>query len=591
MRKHKILSTLLAFTLLLFSGCQSNTTKNVQTQKKFDDLLENEFISSMEQDYVSSHIYFEDASSYNIDTSKIEVSLGSGYSIEDRKQAREQVKTFLNELSSFNYQELREDQQHLYMTLIEQTMIEQDLLKETYDYYDQAFSSMSGVHYQIPTLFSDWILKDEQDIKDVILLVKDVKPYIEEALTYTKEQADKGLLMTNIEDVVSYCETIVSHKEDSAILASLYENIDALNLKEDTKNNYKIQLKEAFDTYFYPSYESIISTLSKLSSKNNEEGLSNFAQGKSYYELLVQKDLGALTSLDKVNDMLEEVLSDRIVSIYDKMSNEKVAEVLKTGEFPETSYKSYESILEDIQAKMEKDFPSIQDISYEIFDVNKQLASTSGVVAYFNVPALDATTPKQMRVNPNSADIKSISTYITVAHEGFPGHMYQYAYMYENISSNFHKTLLNVPAYVEGYAVYAQFKSLEYLDGIDKDILSLYKDNEIVSYCVSLLSDIGIHYKGWSLKEYKQFMESMGYNVENEEAVKLQYNQLQANPAAFVPYYVGYLKFEKIREHAEEELKDKFDEKEFHKAILSTGIANFDVVETYVEQHYIEKYK
>ena len=91
MRKNKIVSILLAFTLLFVSGCQSNTTKNVQTQKKFDDLLENEFISSMEQDYVSSHIYFEDALAYHIDTSKIEVTLGIGFSIEDRKQARKQV--------------------------------------------------------------------------------------------------------------------------------------------------------------------------------------------------------------------------------------------------------------------------------------------------------------------------------------------------------------------------------------------------------------------------------------------------------------------------------------------------------------------
>lgn len=591
MKKHKILSIIMTFILLFLSGCQSNAVKNVHTQKQFDDLLEKEFISTMEQDYVSAHIYLENASAYQVDTSKIDVNLGAGFQIEDRELARKEVDAFLDELSDIDYQELREEQQHLYMTLIEQTMIEQDLLKEMYDYYDQAFSSMNGIHYQLPTLFSDWILKDEQDVKDLILLVQDVKPYIEEALTYTKIQADKGLLMTNIEDVVSYCETILSHKEDSAILDSLYDSIDMLSLKEELKTEYKKQLKEAFDTYFYPSYEQIVLTLNQLSNKNNKEGLFKFEHGKSYYELLIQKDLGSLTSIDSVSDLLEEELTNHIVSINDKMSNENVKKVLETGEFPDTSYHSYEAILEDIQMKMKKDFPEIKDVSYEIYDVNKQLASTSGVVAYFNVPSLDATTPKQMRVNPNSADINSLSTYITVAHEGFPGHMYQYAYMYENISSNFHKTLVNVPAYVEGYAVYAQYKSLDYIDGIYKDILSLYKDNEIISYCVSLLSDIGIHYKGWSLSEYQQFMESMGYNVEDKEIVKLQYNQLQANPAAFVPYYVGYLEFEKIREDAQEKLKDDFDEKEFHTAILSSGIANFDVVETCVEQNYIEKKK
>lgn len=590
MKKHKLLSMLLAITLLFVSGCQKTTSSsgNIQTQDAFDEFLENEFIASMESDYISSHIYLENPESYEVDTSKIEVSLGSGYSIKDREQARMEIKELLDDLSQFNSSELREDQQYLYTTLTAQLTIENELLSETYDYYDQAFSSLGGLHYQLPTLFSDWILREEQDIVDLITLVQDVKPYVEEALSYTKEQANKGLLMTNIEDVVSYCETIVENKEDSAILSSIYESIDTLALDEEIANTYKEQLKNAFDTYFYPAYDEIISVMNSVSSQNNEEGLAAFPNGKEYYELLIQKDVGALTSIDDIEDMLEDAFSGHLFTMYALLSNEEVMNVMETNEFPETTYTSYTEILEDIQTKMKEDFPSVNDISYDIYDVNEQLASTSGVAAYFNVPALDATTPKQMRVNPNSSDIESLDTYMTVAHEGFPGHMYQYAFMYENISSNFHKTLIDVPAYVEGYAVYSQYQSLAYIDGIDQDVLSLYKENEIISYCAILLSDIGIHYYGWSFDEYKEYMSEMGFEVSDEDSLKAQYNQLQANPAAFVPYYIGYLEFEQIREEAEEALGDKFNEQEFHNAILSTGIANFEVVADYVKQNYID---
>ena len=71
---------------------------------------------------------------------------------------------------------------------------------------------------------------------------------------------------------------------------------------------------------------------------------------------------------------------------------------------------------------------------------------TAGVAAYFNIPSLDGDTVKQLRVNPNNAGVDSIDTFSTVAHEGFPGHMYQYAYMYEIIDSNFIKALANVGA-------------------------------------------------------------------------------------------------------------------------------------------------
>ena len=85
--------------------------------------------------------------------------------------------------------------------------------------------------------------------------------------------------------------------------------------------------------------------------------------------------------------------------------------------------------------------------------MNEELASNSGVTAYFNIPTLDGDSIKQLRVNPISNDVSSISTFSTVAHEGFPGHMYQYAYMYENVESNYIKALSNINAYTEGYDV------------------------------------------------------------------------------------------------------------------------------------------
>ena len=53
-----------------------------------------------------------------------------------------------------------------------------------------------------------------------------------------------------------------------------------------------------------------------------------------------------------------------------------------------------------------------------------------------------------------------------------------------------------------------------------------------------ILADIGIHYDGWSVEEFKEFMESKGFSLD-DASIQTQYAQLQANPAAFEPYYVG----------------------------------------------------
>ncbi|MCD7808972.1 MAG: DUF885 domain-containing protein [Erysipelotrichaceae bacterium] len=189
---------------------------------------------------------------------------------------------------------------------------------------------------------------------------------------------------------------------------------------------------------------------------------------------------------------------------------------------------------------MNNDFPSVGTIDYDIEAINEEIASSSGVAAYFEIPALDASTNCQIRVNPKEEDISSISTFKTVAHEGFPGHMYQYAYMYQNVDSLYLKTISTNNAFVEGYAVYAGYYAMNYLD-IDKDYLTIYKENECATYNIIILADIGIHYYGWDEKEFIDYCVNLGLSLDDETAHN-QYVQLQANPGIFESYYVGYEK-------------------------------------------------
>ena len=232
---------------------------------------------------------------------------------------------------------------------------------------------------------------------------------------------------------------------------------------------------------------------------------------------------------------------------------------------------------------MSEDFPEVSNLNYHIEDMNEEIAS-DGIAAYFNIPSLDGDSIKQMRVNPDGADPGSLSTYLTVSHEGFPGHMYQYAYLYENVDSNYVKTLANVSAYVEGYAVYAEYESLHYLDTLNESLTAAYRENELASYCLYIQADIGIHYEGWDVSETQDYFNETGIVLSDEDA-QLVYDQLQANPAAFQPYYVGYHEFAALREKAEEALGDRFENKAFNEAILESGIAPFSVVERHVDAY------
>lgn len=582
----KRLSVLAVSALLITSLSGCSKTDPVEEQKKFDEFITKEFVDTMENDYTTSHIFLEHPEDFGIDASKAEVNLGSRIDMDSQKKLVEEAEKTWKEFKAFDRSALSDEQKDTYDIYEYQNNIAMELSDKKYDYYQQLFESMTGIHYQLPTLFSDWDLREEQDVKDLITIVKDVQPYISGAISYTKTQAEKGLLMIDIDSVKKYCDTIVQSGEKSAVLSSMIENMKALDLGEEKNSAYQKQLTQAFTSSFLPAYQDISDLMTALKdSKNNEEGYAKFKDGKSYYELLLQNNIGSNKSVAEIKKMMEDDMSKRLKNLQSiLMANPEVLQVFMANKMPETTYKSYEQILDDISKKFTDDFPTVNNLKYHIKDINEEIASDSGVAAYFNIPPLDGDGTKQLRVNPKSGDISDIQTYYTVAHEGFPGHMYQYGYMYENLASPYRKTIANSNAYTEGYAVYAQYYAFKYLDKMDQSLLEAVKENELISYDLIILADIGIHYEGWSLEDFSNFLTKQGFALD-EEGMKGQYLQLQANPAAFEPYYVGFNEINTLKEKAQETLGDKFKDKDFHEALLKSGNAPFSVVERNIDAY------
>jgi len=566
--------------IISLSGCTADTN-NKDERASFDRFIERQFIETMESDYTTAHVFLEHPENYDVDISKLTVNLGVRLDEESMRNQEKKDADSWAEFKKFERSKLTKEQQDTYDIYEFQNNLAREMSDNKFDYYQQLFESISGIHYQIPTMLADWSLRNEQDVKDIISLVNDVLPYLQGAIDYTKEQAKRDLLMIDVDAVREYCDNVIKSGENSLILSDINKNIDTLNLEESVGNAYKEQLKTAFNSSFIPAYQAVKDLMDEVSlTGNNEEGLVKFKNGKEYYELLLQNAVGSDKSVMEIKELMEDSLDKHISKLQENViKNASVREFLTSGgEIPTTKYTSYDEILDDISAQLFEDFPSVSSLSYNIRDINEEIASSSGVAAYFNIPPLDGNGIKQLRVNPSTVEVSDLDTFSTVAHEGYPGHMYQYAYMYENIQSPYQKALANSSAYTEGYAVYAQFYAYKYLTGIDKNVLEALKENELASYDIMILCDIGIHYEGWSLDDFSDFISEKGINLE-EDSLKTQYKQLQANPVAFEPYYVGYEEFMLLKETAQNKLGDKFNDKKFHEAILKSGNAPFTVVE------------
>lgn len=579
-----MLSAVMAFS---FTGCSKKDSG--EEQKKFDEFMKQEFVESMEQSYPNTHIILENPKDYGVDTSKTKVQIDKELNETTMKENKELNEKSAKAFKEFDRDTLSDEQKETYDIYSYMLDYTTEMNDSKFDYMSMPLESMTGMHTQLPTLFSDWTLRNEQDVKDVITLMKSVRPYMDSILAYTKKQEEKGTLMLDIKSVKEYCEKVVKEDVNSSVLTGLNESIDNLKLGDDKTKQYKAELKKAFQEYFLPAYSDIIKTMKELdSSKNNTLGLSHMKNGKEYYELLFKQATGTDKSIEDIKKELNSMSRSSLLAVQSVISkNKNLYDEYVNGKI-KTKYKDFESMLKDLDKDIKDDFPSVGTLNYRIRPIGEDLAS-GGVAAYFNIPALDGTTPKQIRVNmlEDALNVQSLETFSTVAHEGIPGHMYQIAYAYKNVKDPWRNSMASFLGYTEGYATYTELYALKYLDGVSADAVKLQQNMVVYQDCLIALADIGIHYEGWTKEDLSNFLEENGLGVSD---VSDFYNQLQANPTAILSYYVGYVQIANLKKDAQEELKDKFNDRDFHEAILKSGAAPFHVVEENVKD-YIESAK
>lgn len=579
-----MLSAVMAFS---FTGCSKKDSG--EEQKKFDEFMKQEFVESMEQSYPNTHIILENPKDYRVDTSKTKVQIDKELNETTMKENKELNEKSAKAFKEFDRDTLSDEQKETYDIYSYMLDYTTEMNDSKFDYMSMPLESMTGMHTQLPTLFSDWTLRNEQDVKDVITLMKSVRPYMDSILAYTKKQEEKGTLMLDIKSVKEYCEKVVKEDVNSSVLTGLNESIDNLKLGDDKTKQYKAELKKAFQEYFLPAYSDIIKTMKELdSSKNNTLGLSHMKNGKEYYELLFKQATGTDKSIEDIKKELNSMSRSSLLAVQSVISkNKNLYDEYVNGKI-KAKYKDFESMLKDLDKDIKDDFPSVGTLNYRIRPIGEDLAS-GGVAAYFNIPALDGTTPKQIRVNmlEDALNVQSLETFSTVAHEGIPGHMYQIAYAYKNVKDPWRNSMASFLGYTEGYATYTELYALKYLDGVSADAVKLQQNMVVYQDCLIALADIGIHYEGWTKEDLSNFLEENGLGVSD---VSDFYNQLQANPTAFLSYYVGYVQIANLKKDAQEELKDKFNDRDFHEAILKSGAAPFHVVEENVKD-YIESAK
>ena len=163
---------------------------------------------------------------------------------------------------------------------------------------------------------------------------------------------------------------------------------------------------------------------------------------------------------------------------------------------------------------MQEDFPAPPDVSYSIKDVHPSLEEYTAP-AFYLTPPIDDVSQNCIYINRAKGD-KKMQLYTTLAHEGFPGHLYQNV-MERSCGLEPIRSLFGSSGYAEGWATYVEMQSFYYAD-VDRDVAAFLQKKQSAILSLYATADLGIHYDGWSLRDTIDFFGK--YKITNKAAIQ-----------------------------------------------------------------------
>ena len=578
--KKRTLGILLTFSILLLLGTffySQHHTSQTEDQR-FENYTDQLFRQELSGNTLSLHYTLKNPATYNIVNSS--VSLGTYQT--DTSNLSASLENSLSLLHSYDKTKLSKRNQATYEIL--ENHLSYSLKSSQYLLYEEPLASLTGAQAQLPILLSEYQFYTKQDVDTYLALLAETPEYFASILDFEEEKSKHGLFMSKpqADAIIDECETFINLQNNNFLYSSFEQRLQTLNLPKKEKDAYVEKNVDSIKQYVYPAYEQLMQGLHELkNSGTNSGGLCHLPEGDKYYELLTAIETGSSRSIPELQELTKKHIAEDLASIQKTLSS------LST-ETPSPSsdlFKSQGVVLEDsnpasilssLRGNLSGHFPAPPNVNVQIKYVSQEMQNFLSP-AFYLIPALDNTEENIIYIN-NGHISDDLSLYTTLAHEGYPGHLYQTTYFASKNPSPI-RHLLDCGGYTEGWATYSEMLSY-YFAPIKKTQATLMQKNSSILLGLYALADMGIHYDGWSLLDTTTFFR--GYGITDTKAIEEIYQLILSDPANYLKYYIGYVEFLELKKEAMTLWGKEFTQERFHKAVLDMGPAPFDLIRKYI---------
>lgn len=575
----RVLSLILCMAMVFsFVACNQKTES-----QKFDEFCKQEYIEYVTGDTLTLHYSVKDPKAMGI-TEK-EPTFGN-FNLEEIKKEIANIETEIKKLSEFKRSELSKQQQLTYDIIMESLKTEQKA--KGFEYYSSNFTPIGGFQSNIQTNFVEYTFYNKQDVSNYIALLNQFDSYVNKLLDFEKERAEKGFGLRDdiLDKSIEQCKEFIAPQENCLITVFNEKVVDVKDLTDAEKTEFKEANKKAVNEKIVPTYQSIIKELTNLKGKcKNQDGLVKFENGKAYYEYLVEKKVGSEKTVAEIAKAIDTDLLSQITVLQKLIQAD--ASVLMSFDKAKVNITDPKAMIDDLKGKISKGYPEYPDVNLNIKPIYKSIENDN-ILGYCLVPPVDDQSNNSIRINETASKDNALGLYNLMAHEGYPGHLYQMTYF--NATKPDHiRSALDFIGYSEGWATYVERESFEFAQLGGEALTTLMQINDALDLGFACRIDIGVNYEGWDVAKVNEYL--TGFGLGSEEMALSLYQTVIGDPAAFLPYYVGCLEVIELENYTKDELGDKFDIKEFRKAFLDCGPAPFGIVKQEVQKYIDSKKK
>ena len=575
--------------------------------QEFSNYTNDMFVYFLSGDQATLNLFMVDYEAFGFEHQDATWYAYERYTDEDHESDLKEITRLKNEFSAYNraglnsyqkvdYDKLKDEIEYLDFLINNPKYI---LMRQTY--IDQ-FGGYAG---DIPTTMEAYQVRTKQDIEDIISYIDSVDEAFASYVDYALDRAEAGYPFTNftINNMIDYLDGVTKRnaKEDDEdkdkpyYLIAIMENKikdskEALNLTDSEVNDYIARLDKAFESFLQAHIDLADQLAAKCLNKATDKQANYLAsygeKGKVLYELLLRNRLGITMPMEEYIEFIDTTLT-KYYNEYSSYSTTSRGSSIMDGEVMILDSNDPNDILDFLKDEFAKTLvPDLQnDPAISVAYMDKTVTANTTTLAYYMKSALDSTDKEFIHLNGDALGKDYLETIKTLAHEGYPGHLFAYVFTKENNNiSNFVRVSTNT-GHGEGWAKYVECALCDYLaetrGGDWVGAMNKSKFWDLFVYQIYTRIDVGIEYEGWGVDEVFQFMKNQNLSV-TEDTAKEIIQDLVEMPGQYAAYGYGQALFYELHDEAKEILGSNYDEIEFNTMLLEHGwIGLSDVQELY----------